>query len=141
QPSRRRTRPSARWRGGTQAHRWRRSTPSSSSGSTCMASREEQEFVRRLEEQLRQLKVADYLTQTVMTISQLAWSRLSGEARDLEQARLAIEALRALVPVLKGAVTDGLSRDLQQVVANLQLAYAGAVAQAGAAPGAPSDEP
>jgi hypothetical protein len=97
-----------------------------------MASSEEQEFVRRLEEQLRQLKIADYLAQTVMTISQLAWQRLSGETRDLDQARLAIEALRALVPVLKDAVPDGLARDLQQAVANLQLAYAGAVAQADA---------
>jgi hypothetical protein len=98
-----------------------------------MASQDEQEFVRRLEEQLRQLKIADYLAQTVMTISQLAWQRLSGDTRDLDQARLAIEALRALVPVLKDAVPDALARDLQQAVANLQLAYAGAVAQAGTA--------
>ena len=42
--------------------------------------------------------------------------------------RLAIEALRALVPVLKGALPDELVRDFEQVTANLQLAYAEAVA-------------
>ena len=40
---------------------------------------------------------------------------------------LAIEALRALVPVLSGSVPPELTRDFEQVIANLQLAYASAV--------------
>jgi hypothetical protein len=40
---------------------------------------------------------------------------------------LAIEALKALVPVLEGAVPDEAVRDFNQVVANMQLAYAAAV--------------
>ena len=83
---------------------------------------------------LAQMQVADLLVQSLSTISSLAYHRLSGEARDLEQVRLAIEALRALVPVLKGAVPDELVRDFEQVTANLQLAYAAAVA-------APADAP
>jgi hypothetical protein len=66
--------------------------------------------------------------QTLSTVSSLAFHRLSPEHRDLDQARLAIEALRALVPVLEGAVPPELTRDLQQVTANLQLAYAEAAA-------------
>ena len=77
---------------------------------------------------LEQLKVGDLLVQSLSTISSLAYHRLSTEHRDLEQVRLAIEALRALVPVLKGALPDELVRDFEQVTANLQLAYAEAVA-------------
>ena len=47
------------------------------------------------------------------------------------QARLAIEALRALEPVLReGGVDEAVVRDLEQARANLQLAYATAVAEA-----------
>jgi len=86
----------------------------------------EQELV----DALRQLQVADLLVQTLSTISSLAYHRLADEHRDLEQARLAIEALRALVPVLAGAVPAELTRDFEQVTANLQLAYAAAVERA-----------
>jgi hypothetical protein len=65
--------------------------------------------------------------QTLSTVSSLAYHRLSEQHRDLEQVRLAIEALRALVPVLAGSVPPELTRDFEQVTANLQLAYAGAV--------------
>jgi 2-methylisocitrate lyase-like PEP mutase family enzyme len=43
-----------------------------------------------------------------------------------ETARLAIEALRALLPVLERAAAEELVRDFKQVTANLQLAYADA---------------
>lgn len=76
---------------------------------------------------LRALQVSDLLVQTLSTVSSLAYHRLSEEDRDLEQVRLAIEALRALVPVLGGAVSPELARDFEQVTANLQLAYAAAV--------------
>jgi hypothetical protein len=88
----------------------------------------EEELRERLEQELRQLKVADVLVQTALTISSLGYHRLAGEARDLDQARLAIESLRALVPVLRGAVADELTKSLEQTVANMQLAYAKAVA-------------
>jgi len=76
---------------------------------------------------LSRVQVSDLLVQTLSTVSSLAYHRLSTEHRDLEQARLAIEALRALVPVLAGAVPPELTRDFEQVTANLQLAYAAAV--------------
>ena len=76
---------------------------------------------------LDQLKVSDLLVHTLSTISSLAYHRLAEEHRDVEQARLAIEALRALVPVLRDSVPDDLLRDFEQVTTNLQLAYADAV--------------
>ena len=83
---------------------------------------------QQLLDALSQLKVADLLVQSLSTISSLAYHRLAPEHRDLEQVRLAIEALRALVPVLRGSLPDELVRDFEQVTANLQLAYADAVA-------------
>jgi hypothetical protein len=86
----------------------------------------EEELLQKVEEELRKLKVSDLLVQTAYTISSLGYQKLSGEDRDLDQARLAIEALRALVPVLEGAIPDDAIRDFRQVTANLQLAYADA---------------
>ncbi len=81
-------------------------------------------------EALRQLKVSDVLVQSLSTISSLAYHRLSEEHRDLEQARLAIEVLRALQPVLRDALPSELARDFEAVTTNLQLAYADAVGPA-----------
>jgi hypothetical protein len=86
----------------------------------------DEELVQQLEAELQKLKVSDLLVQTLYTVSSLGYRRLSDENRDLEQARLAIEALRALVPVLEGTVPEELVRDFKQVTANLQLAYADA---------------
>jgi hypothetical protein len=89
----------------------------------------DEEFARRLEEELKRIKVSDLLVQTIYTVSSLGYRRLGGEDRDLEQARLAIDALKALVPVLEGTVDEELIRDLNQVTANMQLAYAKAAAE------------
>jgi hypothetical protein len=88
----------------------------------------QEELLRQLEAELEQLKVSDVLVQTVFTVSSLGYRSLGEEGRDLEQAKLAIEALRALVPVLKESVPPDLARDLEQMVANMQLAYAKAAA-------------
>ena len=88
----------------------------------------EQVTEQQLLEALEQLKVSDLLVQTVSTVASLAFHRLDEQHRDLEQAQLAIEALRALVPVLAGSVPPELTRDFEQLLSNLQLAYASAVA-------------
>jgi hypothetical protein len=87
---------------------------------------DEQKLIEELQAELAKLKVADLLLQTLYSVSSLGYHRLSGETKDLEQARLAIEALRVLVPVLEGSVPDDALRDFGQVLANLQLAYAAA---------------
>ena len=78
-------------------------------------------------EALKQLKVSDVLVQSLSTISSLAFHRLSAEHRDLDQARVAIEVLRALQPVLRESLPREVARDFEAVTANLQLAYAEAV--------------
>ena len=88
---------------------------------------DEQVTEQELLDALAQLQVSDLLVQTLSTVSSLAYHRLSEEHRDLEQVRLAIEALRALLPVLSASLPPELLRDFEQVTANLQLAYAAAV--------------
>ena len=75
-------------------------------------------------EHIRRMKVSDLLLSTISTVAQLGYAKLDPAGRDLEEAKLAIESLRALVPVLEGAVPEEVLRDFNQVMANLQLAYA-----------------
>jgi hypothetical protein len=101
----------------------------------------DEELRERLEAELRRLKVSDVLLQSCYTISSLGYGKMAGAAedRDLEQARIAIEALRALTPVLEGAVPPEVTRDLGQVTANMQLAYAKAVSEQEPEPKADGD--
>ncbi|MDQ3120955.1 MAG: hypothetical protein M3Q59_00280 [Actinomycetota bacterium] len=79
---------------------------------------------------LDRIGVADVLVQALATTASIGFRRVSAEALDLPQARLAIEALRALDPVLReGAVDEAVVRDLEQARMNLQLAYAKAVSE------------
>lgn len=87
---------------------------------------DERQLIEELQSELAKLKISDLLLQTLYSVSSLAYHRLAPEGRDLEQARLGIDALRALVPVLEGSVPEEALRDFQQVLANLQLAYAAA---------------
>ena len=88
-----------------------------------------------LREALGRVGVADVLVNALSAAASLGFHRVSPEARDLPQARLAIEALRALEPVLQeGGVEESLVRDLAQARANLQLAYAQAVAERAESP-------
>jgi hypothetical protein len=89
-----------------------------------------------LAEQLRRLNASDVILSLIPTLAQVAWAKLDPELRDLTEARVAIDAIRALVPVLDGLAPPEVSRDLQQLVTNLQLAYAGAADAAQQSPGA-----
>jgi hypothetical protein len=75
-------------------------------------------------EHIRRMKVSDLLLSTITTVAQLGYAKLDPSGRDLPQAKLAIESLRVLVPVLEGSVPEEVLRDFNQVTANLQLAYA-----------------
>jgi ABC-type Fe3+ transport system substrate-binding protein len=78
----------------------------------------------QLIDELRKAKVSDLLVHTSSMLASLAFGKLAPDVRDLDQARLAIDALKALGPLLD----EGPQRDIQRVVSNLQLAYADAAA-------------
>ncbi len=96
-----------------------------------------------LTEMMRQLKVTEFLLSNMSTLAQLAYAKLDRSSRDLGDARLAIDALRAQVPVLEGTVPEQVLRDFGQVVSNLQLAFVGAADEEGRgpAPEPDSEEP
>ena len=81
----------------------------------------EEELRARLEEEIKRVRVQDVLLQTVVTLVNLAGRRLTvAEEKDLEQARMGIDGVRALLPLCPedqvGPVRDALSQ--------LQMLYA-----------------
>jgi hypothetical protein len=84
-----------------------------------------------LREAFARIRVGDVLVNALTAAVSLGFRHVSGDDRDLRQAKLSIESLRALEPVLReGGVEEAVLRDLEQARANLQLAYAKAVSEA-----------
>lgn len=99
----------------------------------------EDEMRAALEEQMRNLRVDDVILQTVATLVNLGGRRLGlatppdqdpAAERDLDQARMAIEAVRALTPYVPSEQAEA----LRQAMSQLQMAYAREAG--GQAPGA-----
>jgi len=88
----------------------------------------EEELRAALEEQMKRIKVEDVLVQTVVTLVNLGGRRLGlglppeqqAEEKDPEQARQAIEAVRALAPLLP----DDTAAPIRDALSQLQMAYA-----------------
>jgi hypothetical protein len=93
----------------------------------------------KLAEELRKLRIEDLVLSTASTLGQLAYAKL--ESKDLEQARLAIDAMAALLPTLEGRVDAEVLRDFKQLLANVRLAYANAVSAGGSEPEASPEKP
>jgi hypothetical protein len=115
----------------------------------------EEELRAAWEEQLRNLTPADLIVQCAVSLINLGGRRLgldpdaAGE-RDLEQARDAIDGVRALLPVLERREGAPTLAPLREALSALQLEFAkltGPLAPpsgappAGGAPGAPQAEP
>lgn len=87
--------------------------------------------------ELRKAKVSDLLAHTCSLLASIGYGKLSPDVRDLEQARVAIEALKAIAPLLDEAPR----RDVHQVIASLQLTFADAATPpAPESPAAPAPE-
>jgi hypothetical protein len=100
---------------------------------------EDELTAEKLAEQIRQLKIEGIVLSTVSTLGQLAYAKL--DAKEIDQARLAIDAIAALLSTLEGQVDDRLLRDFRQLLANVRLAFADAAAKAGEEATAPPAEP
>ena len=92
-------------------------------------SESEEQVARELAEELRKLKVEDVVVSVLIQISAIGYRRLgltdeTKDDRDLPQAKLAIDTMKALMPVLAEVMPSELMSDLEQSVASLQLAYA-----------------
>jgi hypothetical protein len=90
---------------------------------------DEQEVAEALAEELGKLRVENILVGALIQVSSIGYRKLgltedTKSERDLEQARIAIETMRALVPVLQQVVPEELFREFEESVAGLQLAFA-----------------
>src|SRR5215210_1792772 len=81
----------------------------------------EEELQQRLEEQIRKVRVQDLLLESVASILNLSARRIGKEdERDLEQARVGIEAVRAVLELIDAAPREQVREALSQV----QMLYA-----------------
>ena len=83
----------------------------------------EEELQAAFEEQMRNIRVEEVVLQTVATLVNLAGRRLglAGEGeKDLEQAQLAIDAARALLPMCP----EDQLEPIKQAMTQLQMAFA-----------------
>jgi hypothetical protein len=78
-------------------------------------------------QQIHAIPIGPFLLSTVSTLASMAYGKLG--AGQLDEARGAIDAIRALMPVLEGRIEPQLKRDFDQALANLQVAYADASAK------------
>lgn len=87
----------------------------------------EEEVVRRLQAEISRLPVAEHLLLMLQSLSALALDRLGfGKAakhRDFEQARLAIDAFKALLGVLERVRSSEEIAVHRGVLAQLQMTY------------------
>jgi hypothetical protein len=74
-----------------------------------------------LQAQIAQLRVDDILVGAASTLASVAYAKL--EAKDRGEAKRAIDALAAVIPLLE---EESLRRDLGAALANLQVAFASA---------------
>jgi len=82
---------------------------------------EQQEMLRQMEEEMRTVRVQDVVTQSVVSILNLAARRIAKEdERDLEQARVGIEAVRALVELLDAEP----QQEVRNALSQIQVMYA-----------------
>jgi hypothetical protein len=95
----------------------------------------QEELRARLEEQLRKVRVQDVLLESVASILNLAARRIAKEdERDLEQARIGIEAVRSVTELLEPEPRE----QVRNALSELQMLYAREAGGGGAAPeGAP----
>lgn len=105
----------------------------------------EEELRARLEDELKRITVKNILVQTVVTLVNLGGQRLGAsdatrDVRDLAQTRMAIDAVRGLLPLLETNEDDAEQmRPVRDALAQLQIAYAREVGGGQEAPAQPQE--
>jgi hypothetical protein len=81
----------------------------------------EEEIRRQIEEEIRSVRIQDVLLQSVVSLINLSARRIAKEdERDLDQARLGIEAVRAVVDLLD----DEPAAQVRNALSEVQMLYA-----------------
>lgn len=92
---------------------------------------EEHELAEAYADQLRRLRIEQLLASTVQTALELGFLRTglepaAGVERDLAQVELAVETVRALIPVIERLAGPETGNAYRAALSDLQLAYASA---------------
>ena len=92
---------------------------------------EERELAQAYADQLRNLRIEQLLASTLQTALELGFLRTgmepgAGVERDLGQVELAVETVRALIPVIERLAGPETANAYRAALSDLQLAYAGA---------------
>lgn len=112
----------------------------------------EEQLRAAYEEELSRIDTTDMIAQTAVSLLNVGARRLApagepapGQApapgQDLEQARDAIDAVRALLEILERRIPVAELRPLRDALSRLQMAYAQTVGSAGTSAQPPSGEP
>ena len=97
----------------------------------------EEEVRARIEEQIRNLRVQDLMVESVVSVLNLTARRIAKEdERDLDQARVGIDAVRAWVDLLP----DEAATQIRNALSELQMLYAQATEEVGAGEAGPDKE-
>jgi hypothetical protein len=105
----------------------------------------EQNVQEAAAEFMRTVPVQDVVVSMVQTVFDVGYRRTGlvggGGERDLAQTALAIETVRALLPVLERVLEPASMTALRSALSELQLAYADATREPGAGAAAGPEEP
>lgn len=104
---------------------------------------DEQRVQEAAAEFMRTVPVQDVIVSMVQTVFDVGYRRTGliegGDQRDLAQTALAIETVRALMPVLERVLDAASMTTLRSALSELQLAYAQAAEGPPAQPSAPGE--
>jgi len=90
----------------------------------------EEELRKRIEEAMEKITVTDVVVDMIVSMSSLAYQRMgiphevNEKYRDMDQARLAIDSIDALIKTLEGRLDEDMSEPLKSTLANLKLNFA-----------------
>jgi hypothetical protein len=92
--------------------------------------------LRRVLEELAAVPVEQLLVGTIQTLANVAFLRLgvvegAEDAADPAQARIAIDAIAALEPVIAERLAPDAANELRQLLASLQMAFVGSMSASG----------
>jgi hypothetical protein len=85
----------------------------------------DEETLNAMFDAIKQAKVSDLILSTITTLISVAYGKV--ELKEFDEAKRAIDAIDALLPLAEGQLEDDMRRDLSQAVTNLKLAYANGV--------------
>lgn len=90
----------------------------------------EEELRKRIEEAMEKITVADIVVDFMISLTSLAYQRMgiphevNEKFRDMDQAKMAIDSIDALLKALEGSVPGEIIEPLTSTLANLKLNFA-----------------